>query len=598
MVSADKIRVFRTGAWLLAFVVVLSGLYGCTPAAVPEQSMSTVSVSNTTSAVSDEVLDLAESPVSKETGGSVQMTGGEPVIGQFFARYADSMTTLQMYDYSDICADTVENAVITEFVRYRVALFRTQSKHWENYKMTVTELSRREKGKYTTIQVSAGVVYDGMHASLSDSLEDIWAFVIKKGENGAVITSVTITSAYYEDGQRLKAVQKALERTGLPLGTAKQVHTAGDEMIRYVYESGRALPVYLMAEDAYSIKDCRKKDLPYTNEYDLIYTTSEFDADTVVGLANRKKKMVFDLLFTGIGVTKNGYFVLHYGGSYIITGSDGYEIASYTDLYCYSKELTGDEVFYKACEYPYQPSAPYAASAGRGDEIKYWLLDENFQPVGESYDSLILTETGASATRDGTLYQLDKKGNVISKKEPTVTETFFGKYRVQMSYNSWKDGDVRYGLLDENGNVIYEQNYSHIEMPVENLVLLFTGDYQSVTGRAALLGYIDGNVFDRNYNSVAYLVTETGCIGIAQSFGWKSDVEINCRVAGCWLIDREGRQISEKYLQIGNAVDENGELYVNAADTISPLIFQSEDGVMKTVPLSEVLSEMVIKMGA
>jgi len=202
----------------------------------------------------------------------------------------------------------------------------------------------------------------------------------------------------------------------------------------------------------------------------------------------------------------------------------------------------------------------------------------------------VLSEEGATATRDGSIYFLGKDGNVISKKDAGVIETFYGKYQLTIWYISCLDGSARYGLLDENGNVIYKQNYCRIEMPFEDRVILFTGNNQSATERSATLADPEGNILNAQYNLITYLVTEDGYIGIAKSYGPDSEVEIGCEEAGCWLVDKDGNPVSEKYSQIGNYINESdGLLYINADDTTSPLIFEAEDGTETTVPLADVL---------
>ena len=107
---------------------------------------------------------------------------------------------------------------------------------------------------------------------------------------------------------------------------------------------------------------------------------------------------------------------------------------------------------------------------------------------------------------------------------------------------------------------------------------------------AAALADANGNIINTQYNMITYLVTENGYIGIARSFWPNSSVEVGSKEGGCWLVDKDGNPVSEKYRQIGNFLnEEDGWIYVHAEDTVSPLLMQNEDGTIKTVPLEEVL---------
>ncbi len=355
----------------------------------------------------------------------------------------------------------------------------------------------------------------------------------------------------------------------------------------------------MMTDSKQTSKNYYTTSLPYTDEYHLIHSTPIFDYyTTLVGLADKNGKVIFNIEYRGIGVTENRYFILckpdvrqFHGDVYIIIGPDGNEVGRYSYISCQAVNENGIDAYYEASYYGGKPIAPYKANNDYADGAeKYWLLDEIFQPLGESYDSMELFEDGAAATKDGSYYVLDKSGNITEKKEAGVIKTLYDKYQLTIWYISWYDGNVRYGLLDKTGKTIYEQKYCRIEMPFEDRVVLFIGNNQSGTERSASLADANGNMINTQYNSITYLVAKDGYIGIAQSFGPNSEVEIGCKEAGCWLVDKDGKRVSEKYKQIGNYINDlDGWLYINSEDTASPLLLQKEDGTIKTVPLPEVL---------
>ncbi len=340
----------------------------------------------------------------------------------------------------------------------------------------------------------------------------------------------------------------------------------------------------------------QKTAFPYNDQYDLVHVSDVLSNQTMVGLADKNGEIVFDLIYSGIGITEKGHFILNLKGYHLIISPDGNEIGRYRGLEFYQQDADGNGIHYDAADYRNQPAAPYlAVDYDRGRICR--LLDEDFNPVGDTYEWMALTQTGATAVKNSTFYQLDQNGAVLSKKEPAVVKTFFGKYQLHRSYDAYENGSITYGLFDENGKVIYDQAYSMIEMPFEDRVLLFTGNYQNEAERAVILGDTEGYDIGDRYNTISFIAGGNGYIGIARSFGPHFKAENTYYKAGCWLIDRDGNRISDKYLQIGNAVGKDGELYVNAEDTTSPLIFENEDGTIKTVPLSEVLNQMVINMG-
>lgn len=343
-------------------------------------------------------------------------------------------------------------------------------------------------------------------------------------------------------------------------------------------------------------------DLSYTDEYYLIHNTPNCDYDTtLVGLADKSGKVIFGIEYRGIGVTENGYFILRkpdaqqfHGDVYIIIGADGHEVGRYSWLSCQSINENGAEAYYEASFPDAQPIAPYKASNDLSDGTEeYWLLDENFQPLGERYDSLELFEDRVGATRNGALYQLDKKGNVISKTEAGVVKTLFNKYLLTIWYVSWYDGDVWYGLLDKNGKTIFEQKYCSIDMPFEDRALLYTGNMQGGYCHTVQLADMNGNILNEKYNEITYIVTDNGYIGIARCYGENAEAPVKDGQEGAWLVDKDGNRVSEKYKQIGNYTNEGDYwIYINAEYTSSPLMFQNENGTIKIVPLEDVLIKL------
>lgn len=541
---------------------------------------------------SDPVLDLMPNAALLRSHGSVrgQAKIEDTVVFSFFSKYADSMTTQNMYRYDDICADTVVNAKMAEFIRCRIAFLRLTGEYRSEYSVAVTEYTRIDNGNSTvTIGVSATERYF-LQEQGSVLEQSEWKFVLGKDGEKDVILSVELlsrTADYIYDN-----LDDAFTATGLPLETPEQIHAAGDEIIRNLYEN-KVLPCKKIQQPGNYFTAA----LPYTDEYVLIYTLPPYTFEygkTTVGLADKNGNVIFDIAYRGIGVTENGYFVLNNHLGYTIINPKGEQVAVYDNLSCYTSYENGVDAYYEASYFYNRPDAPYEAKKKyAGGTEEYWLLDKNFQPIGESYDSLMLSEDGATATRNGSLYNLDKEGNVTEKKETGVFKTFFGKYQLTIWYDSWYNGDESYGLTDIDGNILYEQKYCKIEMPFEDRVVLYTGNNQSFLERAAALADAKGDIINTQFNMITYLVAKDGYIGIARSFGPHSEVDVGCKEEGCWLIDKDGNRVSEKYKQIGNYINDlDGWLYINADDTTSPLMMQKEDGTIKTVPLEKVLIKL------
>ncbi|GEM_PF-1391270 len=590
---------FGAAAFWLA-VLLIFGLFGCGQKAF--ESQQTGSIAPESASIVSDPLDLTENPLFESANRSVRITGGEPEILRFLKLYAEAITTLEPVDFSDICTDTAENAVMFEYIRYRIAFSRVEAQSRPNYKLVATETSREQNGDALTVIINFEESYDNEKTgkrSVSTGFE--WAFVLDVSGDTRMITSVKeLPPEFQGGGQWYVYFVNALQATGLPLETPEQVHTAGDEVIRCYYKNGTLphKPTYLMAdgempENAYTVA------LPYTDNYQLVCVTPGFSYGiTHVGLADKDGRLIFDVNYKGISVTENGYFILRrddfqrlYGDVYIVVGPDGVEVARYHDLSCYTVYEDGTEACYEASSYDNQPAAPYAAHKEYLDGTEeHWLLDENFNPIGESYDSLILFGEGATATKEGSLYNLDRTGTVVSKKETGVIQTFFGKYQLTIYYNSWYGGDVNYGLLDENGNTVFEQKYCYIGVPFEDRVVLYAGNMQGEECHTAQLADIGGNILNEKYNGITYIVTETGYIGIAQCCGEDAEAPVKDGEKGFWLVDKDGNTVSEKYQRVGNFINDlDGLLYINANDTTSPLMMQKEDGTVKTVPLEEIL---------
>lgn len=410
----------------LILMVVSVGLLlsGCrTGVSQPQSAQSTPSVIYNTSAVSDP-LDLVENPIWNGANRSVRIMGGEKEILEFLNRYAEAITTLNWVNFYDICADTAENAMMTAYIRYRMAFSRVAAESRQNYKLVADEISRAQNGNELTVTITFEQSYDLAKSdkrSLSTGYE--WNFVLDTSTR--LITSVKeLPPEFAGSDQWYEPFVSGLKATGLPLETPQQVHAAGDEVIRYYYKNGTLpqKPAYLMA-DGKMPKTAYTVALPYTDAYQLVCVTPGFSYGiTHVGLADKSGKLIFDVNYRGIGVTENGYFILCRddfqrlnGEVYIVVGSDGVEVARYHGLDFYTggtfrvyEEVTGIEI---------SPVPPYAALRKYMDGTEeYWLLDKNFKPVGESYESLILTESGATAIRDGVTYHLDITGAVVGKE--------------------------------------------------------------------------------------------------------------------------------------------------------------------------------------
>ncbi len=578
----SKRRVMPIFALLLGAVLVF-GLLGCAKEATSVASRVDVP------SYSDPVLDLMARSADLRAKGDVrgQSRIEDVVVFSFFSKYADSIITQKMYRFDDICADTTVNAKMAELIRCRIAFLRLNKEYCTDYSVAVTGYSRTQNSDATvTIGVSATERYylQGRQTALDQSE---WKFVLGKDGEKNIILSVELLSRpadYIYDN-----FDEGLSATGLPLETPEQIHAAGDEVIRQLYVN-RVLP----RKKGQQLGNYLTVPLLYTEDYVLTYTPPPYTFEygkMLVGLADKNGTVIFDDVYQGIGVTENGYFVLQKQNHFYVMNSKGEQIAEYDNLSCHTVYENGVDAYYGAEDFYNRPVAPYAArnTAADGTE-EHWLLGKDFQTLGTSYNSLILSDDGAVATKDGSFYSLDKEGNVTEKKEAGVFKTFFGKYQLMIWYDSWYNGDESYGLTDLNGNILYEQKYCKIEMPFEDRVVLYTGNNQSYDERAAALADAKGNIINTQYNLITYLVTKDGYIGIARSFWPNSSVEVGSKEGGCWLVDKDGKPVSEKYQQIGNFLnEEDGWIYVHVEDTASPLMMQSEDGTIKTVPLAEVL---------
>ena len=336
--------------------------------------------------------------------------------------------------------------------------------------------------------------------------------------------------------------------------------------------------------------------VPHNPAYSYLYTADEFSVyDCKKGLSDAQGNVIFDIVYDAIGVTANGYFVLHQNESdpYTVVDQSGKVLGTYSFISCHDL-LNGNSFEYEATFSNAEPHAPYIAQIEKTDGSRdYWLLDENFNRIDQTpYEEMGFLwdefTVRIGAARDGMRYELSADGTVLLREEPYLQTFFDGAFTV-FSYCRSAFGEYyAYGVQNAAGERIIEPVHSRIDIPLKNRFVLYDGHEQSIGGSTATLTDADGNILSRAYHKIWFYSTANGVVGIGQrlgEFAERSAYDSNGNEltdAGFWFIDTDGHPISDRYENIWNT-EEYGWKYLSEA-LGATLFVTDEDGNERTVP--------------
>ena len=160
--------------------------------------------------------------------------------------------------------------------------------------------------------------------------------------------------------------------------------------------------------------------------------------------------------------------------------------------------------------------------------------------------------------------------------------------------------DKLFGILNADGSTAVPPIYYHVAVPFADRFLLYDGAPQQgfVCGRCNITDLF-GNVINSSFNAVVYSSFGGEYIGIACSFGEKS--ELACCMSGeitpegYWFVDKDGKILSERFDEIkinefDSMKDEFMDAMLTAADETT-VITTVLGGVEAEVTAKDVLEK-------
>lgn len=191
-----------------------------------------------------------------------------------------------------------------------------------------------------------------------------------------------------------------------------------------------------------------------------------------------------------------------------------------------------------------------------------WLLSKNGEFLSEepfeSFD--IFKDTPEKwyvrAVRDGMLYVYyidDATGNITYDKSYGFDNEELFDYTIYSYY--WDPYSCLYGINTPEKNIVIDPVYYDIQIPFEDRIILFNGNGQIFGECIAYILTPEKEILSSCFNRVWYSVFDDGSyIGIALCGGNGIDPELqlydsegNLMPDGYWLIDKNGKIISERY---------------------------------------------------
>jgi len=240
---------------------------------------------------------------------------------------------------------------------------------------------------------------------------------------------------------------------------------------------------------------------------------------------------------------------------------------------------------------------PYTAMIQYGGTVtgprEYWLLDAEGKPYhGLPYSEADIINSKFHAFRNGDSYIFTDEYELEEVYKSGADKTYFdGKYRRYVYHGDF----VRtyYGLLDEKGSMLFEPIYCWIEVPFEDIILLFEGAYHGPDYTLAKLVDPSGGVYCSRYNYIAFSVLEDGrYIGVAYSSNGMEgrtayDESGQKTPYGYWFVDCFGNPVSERYEYINTSEDIEFHLKVN--DENDTFTVSTADGEKKVILAKDIL---------
>jgi len=292
-------------------------------------------------------------------------------------------------------------------------------------------------------------------------------------------------------------------------------------------------------------------------------------------------------------VTDDGKQILTDGNDYKVTESDGALICQYDSVQWVAR--TSEQIIL----------APYIAMKRSNDGMEtYYLLDENFKPVGETYRLIYHYGLQSSdyikdpKAPENDYYIGSKDGNVY-KILPTlqITELRHGgpsdEYLLNRKYQVtvyWVDIDYCYkGLLDAFGNSALECEYLQIYEVLPDRIYAVTGSSIDSSLARAWLFDENLNLLTNGFNSLFFVVSTDGYVGIGYSEGNNDTNQSGMIDPGKYFIDKDGNAIFKAYASIGNIRYVEGEDYVLKNDPTLDFICTLPDGTSQMIPFADIM---------
>lgn len=323
---------------------------------------------------------------------------------------------------------------------------------------------------------------------------------------------------------------------------------------------------------------------------------AEYDAVSV----RVNKAPLMDVFFAGIATESTT-------PTYQVFGSDGKQIGpDYSYIGCGNYHVTYNIV---------PPVPPFLAviyyDGTNQSQREYWLLNAEGKPYHDlPYEEADLSDTEFHAVRDGDEFRFTRDYILKEENKAGVYETYFdGKYQRYVVH------DTRYmshcGLLDSEGNMLFEPVYCRIEVPFEDIILLYEGAYQGPEYTAAKLVSPDGNVWCSRYNHMAFSVLQDGryiCVAFSRGIGGEGPVthDDNGDIMphGYWFVDYRGDPVSERYETIRSCdeglfnfnIDDENDTFTVTTDSGEEKIITAKDILLTRDPEKEPTADRYIPL--
>ena len=247
----------------------------------------------------------------------------------------------------------------------------------------------------------------------------------------------------------------------------------------------------------------------------------------------------------------------------------------------------------------------FSSSIGEVPNEQVWLLLKNGELINEEPFYDVRTYGGninapyehwVTVCRDGAQYSFfinEKTLEVYGEKtvEPSTEKIF----DLNLETYYWISRFPSYGVTAADGTVICENHYGRLSIPFPDRILAADKATDMWSNSHCIIFDEKGNIINSSYNHIRFSVIDESYIGVAYcadpvttyeyEFYQCYDNEGNPMPGGYWLIDKNGKPVSERYDYL--YINKEWQLLAESKDDVAYAV--TEDGKEVSFKVSDIL---------